>query len=107
MKARWIVLAVVLSLVFGVTALAAERHETLIVGGGTWSAATSWNPLNPNNTNGTLGLVYETLFGYDPLTNQHKPWLAEEGRWISDNVYEVKLRPASTGPMGSLSPRWT
>lgn len=94
MKARWIVLAVVLSLALGSTAaLAAERHETLIVGGGTWSAATSWNPLYPNNTNGTVGLVYETLFGYDPLTNQHKPWLAEEGKWISDDVYEVKLRP--------------
>lgn len=93
MKARWIVLAVVLSLALSVTAAAAERHETLIVGGGTWSAATNWNPLNPNNANGTLGLVYETLFAYNPLTNEHKPWLAEEGKWISDTVYEVKLRP--------------
>lgn len=94
MKARFTVLFVVLSLVLcSMFALAAERHETLIVGGGTWSAATSWNPLYPNSANGTVGLVYETLFAYSTLNNEHKPWLAQEGAWISDNVYEVKLRP--------------
>ncbi|NLL08201.1 MAG: ABC transporter substrate-binding protein [Firmicutes bacterium] len=93
MKARWIVLAVVVSLVLGSTAvLAAERNQTLIVGGGTWSQATSWNPLYPNCANGIRGLVYETLFAYSPLTNEHKPWLAESGGWISDKLYEVKLR---------------
>lgn len=94
MKTRFVALLVVLSLVLCLTpAFAAERHETLIVGGGTWSAATSWNPLYPNSANGTLGLVYETLFAYNPLTNEHKPWLAEEGKWVSDDVYEIKLRP--------------
>lgn len=92
MKARWIVLAVVLLFVLSCAAWAAERYETLIVGGGTWAQATSWNPLYANNANGTLGLVYETLFAYSPLTNEHKPWLAESGGWISDNVFEVKLR---------------
>ena len=94
MKTRFVALLVVLSLVLCLTpAFAAERHETLIVGGGTWSAATSWNPLYPNSANGIVGLVYETLFAYNPLTNEHKPWLAEEGKWISDDVYEIKLRP--------------
>jgi peptide/nickel transport system substrate-binding protein len=73
-------------------ALAAERNETLIVGGGPWSPATSWNPLYPSRTSATIGLVYETLFAYNPLTNEHKPWLADSGEWISDTVYEVNLR---------------
>ncbi|WP_297512916.1 ABC transporter substrate-binding protein [Thermococcus sp.] len=68
------------------------RNETLYVGGGLWSPPTNFNPLNPSPVTGTVGLLYETLFTYDPLKDQLKPWLAEEGKWINDNTYEVKLR---------------
>lgn len=72
-----------------------ERSETLYVGGAAWGPASTWNPFQPGslaNTTGTLGLVYETLFNYDPLTNMMIPWLAESGAWVSDTVYELTLR---------------
>jgi len=72
-----------------------ERTETLYVGGAAWGPASTWNPFQPGslaNTTGTLGLVYETLFNYDPLTNTMIPWLAESGKWVSDTVYEIALR---------------
>ena len=104
MKARWIVLAVVVSLVLGSTAvLAAERNQTLIVGGGTWSQATSWNPLYPNCANGIRGLVYETLFAYSPLTNEHKPWLAESGGWFPTMFTKSNCAATFISPMASPS----
>ena len=45
---------------------------------------------------GTLGLVYEPLFNYDPLTNEYIPWLAESGEWTSDTEYTIKLREGIT-----------
>jgi peptide/nickel transport system substrate-binding protein len=45
---------------------------------------------------GTIGLVYETLFIYDPLTDNYTPWLAERGEWTSDTVYELKVREGVT-----------
>ena len=45
---------------------------------------------------GTLGLVYEPLFNYDPLTNEYIPWLAESGEWTSDTEYTIKLREGVT-----------
>ena len=32
---------------------------------------------------GTIGLVYETLFLYDPLTDEYIPWLATSGEWVA------------------------
>ena len=52
----------------------------------------TWNPIVPNATPGTGGLVYETLFSYNPLKNEYRPWLAESGGWVSDNEYLVKVR---------------
>src|SRR5690554_5971741 len=93
LRNRIALLLVVLLLVsFSALALAAERHETIIVGGGSWSPATSWNPLYPNHATGTVGLVYEPLFHYNPVTNEHKPWLVTRGEWISDTVWEIELR---------------
>ena len=72
-----------------------ERGETLYVSGAAWGPASTWNPFQPGslaNTTGTLGLVYETLFNYDPLTNVMIPWLAESGTWTTDTSYEVTLR---------------
>ncbi|MDO7976821.1 ABC transporter substrate-binding protein [Oceanotoga teriensis] len=70
-----------------------DRNETFVAGGGLWNTPTNWNPFTPwNATTGTVGLVYETLFTYDPLSNNLKPWLAEKGEWISDNEYLLTLK---------------
>jgi len=33
---------------------------------------------------------------YDPLTDELIPWLAEEGKWVSANVYKLTLRKGLT-----------
>jgi len=38
-------------------------------------------------------LTYESLAYYDELTDQYKPWLAEEWGWIDDYTFEIRLRP--------------
>ena len=69
------------------------RGETLYTSGTQWGPPSSWNPFNTGNyAMGTIGLCYETLFLYDPLTNEYIPWLAESGDWVDDNVYEVTVR---------------
>jgi peptide/nickel transport system substrate-binding protein len=74
-----------------------ERSETLYTSGTQWGPPSSWNPFNLGNyAMGTLGLVYETLFIYDPLTNEYTPWLAESGDWTGDTEYTLKLRPGLT-----------
>jgi peptide/nickel transport system substrate-binding protein len=71
-----------------------ERSETLYTGGTQWGPPSSWNPFNQGNyAMGTIGLVYETPFIYDPLTNQYTPWLAEDGKWANPTTYEMKVRP--------------
>lgn len=73
------------------------RAETLYTSGTQWGPPSSWNPFNTGGyAMGTIGLVYETLFIYDPLTNEYIPWLAESGTWNSDTQYEVKLRDGLT-----------
>lgn len=73
------------------------RKETLYAGGGLWSPPSNWNPITPwNAVTGTVGLIYETLFGYNPLTDELIPWLAESGRWTSKNTFEIKLRRGVT-----------
>ncbi len=75
------------------TAETYARNETLYTSGTQWGPPSSWNPFNTGGSAmGVGGLVYETLFIYDPLANQYKPWLAESGSWSSDTVYELKVR---------------
>ena len=72
-----------------------DRKETIYVSGAAWGPASTWNPFQPGslaNTTGTLGFVYETLYNYDPLTNEMIPWLAESGEWITDTSFEITLR---------------
>lgn len=74
-----------------------KRSETLYTSGTQWGPPSSWNPFNQGNyAMGTLGLAYETLFLFDPLTGEYKPWLAESGKWTSDTVYELKVRKGVT-----------
>ena len=75
------------------------RNETLYVSGAAWGPASTWNPFQPGslaNTTGSIGFVYEFLFGYDPLTGVMTPWLAESGAWTSDTTYEIVLRSGLT-----------
>ncbi len=74
-----------------------DRSETLYTSGTQWGPPSSWNPFNTGNyAMGTIGLCYETLFIYDPLTNEYIPWLAESGEWTDDTVYEVTIRDGIT-----------
>ncbi|BBE31661.1 ABC transporter substrate-binding protein [Tepiditoga spiralis] len=70
-----------------------DRKTTFVAGGALWDVPSNWNPFVPwDAVSGTVGLVYETLFEYDTLNNSMKPFLAEDGKWISDNEYLLKLR---------------
>ena len=72
-----------------------ERSETLYISGAAWGPPSTWNPFITwahANTSGTIGLIYETPFQYDPLTDEMQPWLAKSGEWVSSNVYEMKVR---------------
>ncbi len=85
----------VIGLVFGDVVY--KRNETLYSGGGMWAPPSNWNPLTPwAAVTGTVGLVYETLFSYDPLTDTFIPWLAESGKWTSKDTYELKLKKGLT-----------
>jgi len=87
-------LVVMLVVAFSTVSFAAEmdRSETLVVSGAMWGPPSSWNPLNPNPAPGTGGLNYEYLFMYSPLTNELRPYLAENGEWTSEDVYTLKVR---------------
>jgi len=67
------------------------------MGGGLWAPPSNWNPFTPwNAVTGTIGLVYETLFSYNPITGEREPWLAKEGKWIDDKTYKLCLRKGIT-----------
>jgi peptide/nickel transport system substrate-binding protein len=70
------------------------RNQTLYTGGQAWGPPSSFNPLQfGGSATGTLGLIYETLFLYDPLADKYIPWLAQSGKWTSKTDYTLKLRP--------------
>ncbi len=68
------------------------REETIYTTGKQWGPPSTWNPLDPNAAMGVVGLQYETLFLYDPLTDKFDPWLAESGTWTSSTEYTIKVR---------------
>ncbi len=75
------------------------RDETLYIGGAAWGPPSTWNPYQPGNlanTTGTTGLLYETLFGYNPLTDELTPWLAEKGEWTDATTFDITLRKGMT-----------
>jgi len=79
-----------------------KREETLYTGGKQWGPVSTWNPFNNlSYAMGTIGLVYETLFRYDPLTDKFIPWLTESGQWVDAKTYELKLRQGLTWSNGS------
>lgn len=75
------------------------RSETLYVSGAAWGPASTWNPFQPGslaNTTGTIGLVYEFLYDFDPQTGTMIPWLAESSTWSDPLTYDVTLRQGMT-----------
>jgi peptide/nickel transport system substrate-binding protein len=73
------------------------RNETLYTSGTQWGAPAGFNPIREwDYATGTKGLVYETLFLFDPNTGEFTPWLAESGDWVDDKTYELKLRQGVT-----------
>ena len=53
---------------------ALPRSQTLYTSGTAWGPFTQFNPLRSSgNATGTIGLLYETLFRYDPLEGQVHP----------------------------------
>ncbi len=70
-----------------------DRATTLYTTGTSWGPPSDWNPLtNWSMATGTFGLIYESPFLYDPLTDQMIPWLAESGEWIDETTYQLKVR---------------
>jgi peptide/nickel transport system substrate-binding protein len=75
-------------------AFALPRAQTLYMSGTQWSPYTDLNPAkNWDYANGIGGLVYETAFRYNPITDKFRPWLASAGSWTSKNVYTMTVRP--------------
>ena len=76
-----------------------ERSETLYISGAAWGPPSDWNPFitwSKANTSATVGLIYETLFMFSPLTGEMIPFLAESGQWSDADTYELTLREGLT-----------
>ena len=77
------------------------RNETLYTSGAAYSAPTIWNPMDLGNfATGTEGLIYETLFLYNPVANSYVPWLAKSGTWTTPSTYTIVLRNGVTWSNG-------
>ena len=75
---------------------ALPRAQTLYTSGTAWGPFTQFNPLRSSgNATGTVGLLYETLFRYDPLKDRYIPWLATSGKWVG-TTFVVTLRKGVT-----------
>lgn len=79
------------------------RSETLYTSGTQWGPPSSWNPFNGGGyAMGGIGLVYETLYIYDPMTDVFTPWLAEEDMtWVDATTLQIKLREGLTWADGT------
>lgn len=63
-----------------------DRSETVFVTGGMWAIPTSFNPITWSVPAGLRGFVYESLFFYDPLTDEMTPWVAKNYHWEDDTL---------------------
>src|SRR5262245_4403737 len=77
------------------SATALPRSATLYTSGTAWGPFTNFNPLRTGYATGVLGLLYETLFRYDPLQDKFIPWLATNGSWAGKS-YVVTVRKGVT-----------
>ncbi len=68
------------------------RNETLYTSGTLWGSPGNFNPLDAGaRDTGTMGLLYEPLFLYDPIHGKYIPWLATSGSWSGSN-YTIHVR---------------
>jgi peptide/nickel transport system substrate-binding protein len=75
---------------------ALPRNATLYTSGTAWGPFSQFNPLRSSgNATGTLGLLYESLFRYDPLKDTYIPWLATDGKWVG-HTYVLHTRKGVT-----------
>jgi peptide/nickel transport system substrate-binding protein len=72
------------------------RDQTLYTSGTMYGPPVDFNPVGPNYVTGTFGLLYESLFLYNPLTDKFIPWLAQSGSWTGAKTYTLKLRSGLT-----------
>ena len=73
------------------------RAETMYTSGTMYGPPGDFNPIkNWDYATGTLGLLYEPLFMYNPLTDKFIPWLAQSGSWTGAKEYTLKLRDGLT-----------
>jgi peptide/nickel transport system substrate-binding protein len=69
------------------------RSSTLYTTGTMWGPYSDFNPFKTwDYVTGTIGLVYETAFRYDPLHDHFIPWLATKGTWKTPKVYVMTVR---------------
>jgi len=74
------------------SASALPRNETFYTSGKQWGPYTDFNPLRPSDyATGVVGLMYETLFRFDPIKVDFIPWLATSGKWVGSN-YVLNVR---------------
>ena len=72
------------------------RNQTLYTSGTMYGPPTDFNPIAGGYVTGTFGLLYESLFLYNPLTDKFIPWLAQSGSWTGAKTYTLKLRSGLT-----------
>ena len=89
------IMALMFGSIFGFASVSAAskfpRNETLYTANS--APPTNANPFQGGNIIGLDGLIFEPLFMLNFMTGELKPWLAESGKWVKPNVFEVKLRP--------------
>ena len=74
------------------SASALPRNETFYTSGKQWGPYTDFNPLRASDyATGTVGLMYETLFRFDPIKGNFIPWLASKGGWAG-HTYVLTVR---------------
>jgi len=69
--------------------VAYPRAETLYTGGSQWGNIVGFNPYVGNYAAGTVGLVNETLFRYDPTGQQYIFNLSTKG--LSAGTWRLKV----------------
>ena len=69
------------------------RAQTLITTGTQWGNIAGFNPYFGAYAVGTVGLCYETLLRYDPLTDRYIDWLAESAGFTGSKTYTLVIRP--------------
>jgi len=70
------------------------RNETVYCSGGMWSPPSNWNPFQYTglDSSGTVGLLYEPLLYFNPVTGEFPACLATSAKWTDKTTFEVKVR---------------